>query len=105
MTKIKIEVEKKQFGILYNTKLLVLLALQSSTNAESLVERGIGNTSMNTIAGSPLEEDDNTSDTSDSSSSFQFVLTDEDVSTGNYFFMGGLTNLSALIGIIFLQSV
>ncbi|XP_027930959.1 uncharacterized protein LOC114187045 isoform X2 [Vigna unguiculata] len=54
---------------------------QSSTNAESLVERGIGNTSMNTIAGSPLEEDDNTSDTSDSSSSFQFVLTDEDVST------------------------
>lgn len=70
------------------------------------MERGVGNTSMNTIAGSSQAlEDDNKSDTSDCSSSFEFVLSDADGSSGNYIFMGGLTNLSALVGIILLQSV
>ncbi|WVY95454.1 hypothetical protein V8G54_034542 [Vigna mungo] len=79
---------------------------QSSRNAENLVERGVGNTSMNTIAGSAQAlEDDNKSDTSDCSSSFEFVLSDADASSGNYIFMGGLTNLSALVGIILLHSV
>ncbi|XP_017437133.1 uncharacterized protein LOC108343389 isoform X2 [Vigna angularis] len=56
---------------------------QSSRNAENLVERGVGNTSMNTIAGSAqaLEEEDNKSDTSDCSSSFEFVLSDADASS------------------------
>jgi len=65
----------------------VLLVLQSSRNAENLVEGGDGNTGMNAIAGSApaLEEDENISDTTDSSSSFQ---TDAETSTGNYFFWG-----------------
>ncbi|XP_022642348.1 uncharacterized protein LOC106776158 isoform X2 [Vigna radiata var. radiata] len=55
---------------------------QSSRNAENLVERGVGNTSMNTIAGSSQAlEDDNKSDTSDCSSSFEFVLSDADGSS------------------------
>jgi len=76
--------------MILNLYYLVLLVLQSSRNGENLVERGDGNTVMNAVSGSApaLEEDDNRSDTSDCSSSFQLVLTPADASTGNYFFGG-----------------
>ncbi|KAK8468598.1 hypothetical protein PHAVU_006G063822 [Phaseolus vulgaris] len=63
---------------------------ESSRNAENLVEGGDGNTGMNAIAGSApaLEEDENISDTTDSSSSFQ---TDAETSTDSQLESNGET--------------